>query len=141
MKSAPVPPETTKPAPITDLHASASPFGIDLSWSRPTHYMSGHSFRDLGDFVILRAEDHQPLKPLVELPVTDQERFAQARNFTYVDGETELGRAYRYEVVSQATDGYTSPPSNEVEFVRVQPHRKAENFSLPAPRPTSSPGH
>jgi hypothetical protein len=141
VKSAPVPPEMTKPAPITDLRASADRFGIDLSWTRPTHYLSGHSFHDLGDFVILRGEGHQPLEPLVELPVTDQERFAPQRSFSYLDGETQVGRAYRYQIVCRTLDGYASPPSNEVEFVRVRPRSssKTENFNLPAPRPANLP--
>jgi hypothetical protein len=101
------------------------------------HYVSGHSLRDLGGFVLLRGEGNQPFQPLVELPVTDQERFAQQRTFSYVDGETQVGNSYRYEIVSRTTDGYTSAPSNEVEFTRVRPHKalKPQNFALPTPTP------
>jgi hypothetical protein len=101
------------------------------------HYVSGHTMRDLGGFVLLRSEGNQPFQPVVELPVTDQERFAPQRTFTYVDGETRIGSSYRYEVVSRTTDGYTSAPSNEVKFTRVSPHRNLnpQNLTLPTPAP------
>jgi len=97
------------------------------------HYVSGHSMRDLGGFVLLRGEGNEPFQPLVELPVTDQERFAQQRSFSYLDEETRIGRSYRYQIVSQTTDGYTSAPSNEVQITRVAPHAmfKPRNFGLP----------
>jgi hypothetical protein len=137
VKSSPVPPQTVYPAMISDLHASADPAGINLTWSRPMRYVSGHSMRDLGGFVLLRGKDNQPFQPLVELPVTDQERFAPQRTFSYVDDETQVGSSYRYEIVSRTTDGYTSAPSNEVKFTRVRPHKimKPQNFALPTPAP------
>ena len=107
------------------------------------HYVSGHSMRDLGGFVLLRSEGNQPLQPLVELPVTDQARFSTQRTFSYLDGETHVGNSYSYEIVSRTTDGYTSAPSNEVKFTRVSPHRNLNLQSLtlptPAPLPTNSP--
>lgn len=143
VKSSPVAPQTVYPAAIFDLHASADPAGINLSWSRPTHYVSGHAMRDLGGFVLLRSEGNQPFQPLVELPVTDQERFAPQRTFSYVDGETQIGNSYHYEVVSRTTDGYTSAPSNEVKFTRVSLHKNLspQNSALPIPAPitTNSP--
>jgi hypothetical protein len=143
VKSAPVPPQTVYPAAISDLRASADLAGINLTWSRPTHYVSGHSMRDLGGFVLLRSQRDQPFEPLVEIPVTDQERFAPQRTFSYIDGETQLGDSYRYEIVSRTTDGYTSAPSNEVRFTRVMPHKNlnSQSFALPtpAPFPTDSP--
>jgi hypothetical protein len=143
VKSAPVPPQTVYPAAISDLHASADPAGINLTWSRPRHYVSGHSMRDLGGFVLLRSQGNQPFQPLVELPVTDQDRFSPQRTFSYVDGETQMGNRYRYEIVSRTTDGYTSAPSNRVEFTRVPPHKepKPQNVALPAPAalPADSP--
>ena len=137
VKSAPLPPQMVKPAAIIDLRASADPAGITLSWSRPTHYVSGHSLRDLGGFVVLRSEGRGAFEPLVELPVTDQERFSQQRAFSYVDDETQLGSSYRYEIVSRTVDGYASAPSNPVVFTRVQPGKnpKPENFTLPTPNP------
>ena len=137
VKSAPVPPQMVKPAAITDLHASADPAGINLTWSRPVHYVSGHSLHDLGGFVVLRGEHNQPFQPLVELPVTDQERFSPQHSFSYVDDETQVDSNYRYAIVSRTVDGYTSSPSNEVEFTRVRPRKnpKPENFTLPTPTP------
>jgi hypothetical protein len=101
------------------------------------HYVSGHSMRDLGDFVLLRGEGNQPLQPLVELPVSDQERFSPQRTYSYVDGEAQVGNSYRYEIISRTTDGYPSKPSNQVQFTRTQPHKtpKPANFGLPAPSP------
>jgi hypothetical protein len=99
------------------------------------HYVSGHSLRDLGGFVLLRSEGNQPFQPLVEIPVTDQERFAPQRTYSYVDGETQMGNSYRYEIVSRTTDGYTSAPSNRVRFTRLWPPTtpRRQNFALPAP--------
>lgn len=92
--------------------------------------------RDLGMFVILRGDGDQPFQPLVELPVTDQERFSPQRTFTYLDGETEIGHSYRYEIVSRTMDGYASLPSNIVTSTRVVPHKnEPENFTLPTPTP------
>jgi len=101
------------------------------------HYVSGHSLRDLGGFVLLRGEGNHPFQPLIELPVTVQERFSPQRTFSYVDGETQVGNSYRYEIVSRTIDGYTSAPSNKVEFTRVRPHKtlKPQNFALPTPTP------
>src|SRR5580704_8129089 len=76
VKSAPVPPEQARPQAITSLTASSSPDGVMLSWERPTLYAGGHTMRDLGSFVIMRAEGPSAqMQPLVELPVTDRERF------------------------------------------------------------------
>jgi hypothetical protein len=137
VKGAPIPPEMAKPATIDDLQAEADPTGIELSWSRPTHYASGHNMRNLDSFVILRAEPSQPFQPLVELPISDQERFSPQSAFDYVDGETQIGQNYRYEIVSRTLDGYTSAPSNEVEFTRVRPSKGGSlpNFTLPTPKP------
>jgi len=104
-------------------------------------YASGHSLRDLGGFVILRGEDHQPFQPLVELPVTDQDRFSPQRRFSYVDGEALLGNSYRYEIVSRTIDGYASAPSNKVEFTRAQPRKISNLQNFASPAPTSLPAN
>ena len=136
VKSSPVPPQTVFPAPISDLRASADPAGISLRWSRPMHYVSGHAMRDLGGFVLLRGDGDRPFRPFVALPVTDQERFSPERDFSYLDGETQVGRSYRYTVVSRTTDGYTSAPSNEVRFTREWPPRNQQPRSLALPSST-----
>ena len=137
VKSAPVAPELARPQRIADLHAAADADGIRLAWERPTHHAGGGSMRDLGSFVILRAQGDGAMEALVEIPVTDQERFSVERDFTYVDGETVLGNRYRYQVVAKTSDGYTSEPSNEAAFVRSNPAPKPnpENFQFPQPSP------
>ena len=137
VKSAPIPPELARPEKIVDLRAGADRSGIKLDWGRPAHYASGHTMRDLADFVILRGEGDSAMQPLVKLPVTDQERFSPQRDFTYVDGETTLGSRYRYAIVSETSDGYTSEASNEVDFTRIKPPPppNPDTFALPAPSP------
>lgn len=140
VKSAPIAPELARPQRIVDLRTAADAGGIKLVWERPTHYAGGHSMRDLDSFVVLRAAGDGALEPLVEIPVTDRERFSVERDFTYVDGETVLGRRYRYQVVSKTIDGYTSEPSNETVFVRIKPRAQPnpENFQFPKPSPLPS---
>lgn len=137
VKSAPVPPAMARPTTITDLRAVSDPDGIKLSWERPTHYAGGGTMHDLGDFIILRGTGNATPEPLVEIPVTDQERFAVQRNFSYVDGETAIGETYRYEIISRTLDGYDSAPSNEATATRVKPPPmpNPETFHLPAPSP------
>jgi len=143
VKSAPVAPELVRPEQIRDLRAFADPAGIKLSWDRPTHYVGGHLMRDLGSFVILRGTAPGKMDPLVELPVTDRERFSVEHEFSYVDGETAPNSRYRYQIVAKTVDGFVSEPSNEVEFTRVKPALppNPENFQLPgsAPPPLDSP--
>ncbi|MGH7932799.1 MAG: hypothetical protein ACREQN_06465 [Candidatus Binataceae bacterium] len=137
VKSAPVPPDQATPERIEDLRATASPAGINLAWSRPTQYAGGHSMHDLSGFVILRAEDGAPMRPLIEIPITDRERFQVQNDFTYDDIESVLGHAYRYEIISETTGGYRGTPSNVVEFTRVKPPPPPNpaNFKLPTPAP------
>jgi hypothetical protein len=138
VKSAPQAPELVQPERIQDLSAAADHAGIRLSWQRPTHYAGGHLMRDLGSFVILRGTAAGSMTPLVELPVTDRERFSVERDFSYIDGATAMNGRYRYEVLSKTVDGYVSEPSNEVEFTRVKPAPapNPDDFHLPpAPAP------
>jgi hypothetical protein len=139
VKSAPIPPEYARPERILDLRAQPDPTGIKLTWSRPTRYVGGHSMRDLSGFVIKRADGDGPMTALVNIPVTDQERFQLEEDFNYLDGETKMGNRYRYSVIAEAA-GYHSDPSNEVEFTRVKPPAapNPENFKLPTPSPLPS---
>lgn len=136
VKSAPIPPEYARPERILDLRAVADARGIKLTWSRPTHYVGGHSMHDLSAFVIKRADGDGPMTALVNIPVTDQERFQVEDEFSYLDGETTLGNRYRYTVTAEAV-GYHSDASNEVEFTRIRPPvpPNPANFKLPAPSP------
>ncbi len=137
VKSAPLPPEMARPQRILNLRASAAAGGINLAWGRPTRYAGGHVMRDLSDFVILRGEGGGQMKALVEIPVTDQQRFQLQREFSYLDNETNIGERYRYAVISETRDGYRSLPSNEVDFIRKRPPSppNPENFKLPKPPP------
>jgi hypothetical protein len=138
VKSAPVPPEQARPQAITSLTASSSPDGVMLSWERPTLYAGGHTMRDLGSFVIMRAEGPSAqMQPLVEIPVTDRERFQVQDRFMYDDLETQIGLHYRYAIIAETTDGYRSDPSNIVELTRKKPPPppNPSNFHLPTPIP------
>jgi hypothetical protein len=142
VKSAPLPPSAVRPARITDLLATPDPYGVKLTWRRPMSYTNGRHMRDLGGFVVVRAEAKGPFAPLVELPVTDQERFSVERVFSYIDDETVLGHHYRYAIISKTLDGYTSDPSNEVAFTRIKsPSSPNPNFfELPSPSPLPTGG-
>jgi hypothetical protein len=135
VKSAPIAPEYTRPERILDLRAQSANGGIKLTWTRPSHYVGGHSMRDLGGFVVMRADGDGPATPLVKIPVTDQERFQIEEDFSYFDGETKLGNSYRYSVIAETLDGYHSEASNEVEITRRKPPilPNPDTYKLPAP--------
>lgn len=136
VKSQPKPPEDVRPEAITDLRAEQAVDGVKLSWSRPERYSgSGGRMRDLGSFVVLRAEGDGQLQRVAELLVTDRERFQVQKIFTYVDSGAELGRSYRYEVIAMTTDGYRSDPSNDISLVRATPAPapNPETFVVPTP--------
>ena len=137
VKSPPVPPEQAVPERIVDLTAVSAKDGIHLGWERPDRYAGGHRMRDLGKFEIERAEDSGAYRPLVDIPVNDQQRFQQQRHFDYIDSATEIGHSYKYRVLSETQDGYRSKPSNEAEATRVvpKPPPNPENFVLPQPTP------
>jgi hypothetical protein len=138
VKSAPVPPEKARPETITSLTATSVQDGILLRWNRPLTYAGGNTMRDLGGFVIMRAEgDTAQMQPLVEVPVTDRERFQVEMVFTYDDLETQIGAHYRYAIIAETTDGYRSDPSNAVEITRVKPPPPPNpaNFQIPTPSP------
>ncbi|MGH7001897.1 MAG: hypothetical protein ACREEA_10370 [Stellaceae bacterium] len=141
VKSAPLAPELARPERILDLRAVADPNGIKLAFSRPTRLAGGHSMRDLSGFVILRAEGDAPMEALVKIPVTDQQRFSVQHEFDYLDAETVIGDRYRYQVVSETGDGYTSEASNEAAFTRVKPTPPPNpaTFTLPTPTPLMTP--
>jgi hypothetical protein len=137
VKSAPIAPELARPAQILDLRGESDPNGIKLTWERPTRYTGGHAMRDLSGFVIMRGEPGTALAPLVELPVTDRERFSVQHEFSYVDGETAIGSRYAYRIISKTSDGYASAPSNEVALTRVKPAPppNPDTYALPTPTP------
>jgi len=146
VKSAPIPPEAARPQQILDLEAIPERRGIQLTWSRPEQYTSGKSMRDLAGFTVMRAEGQQQYQPIVEVPVTDQERFQVASRFTYTDNTAAPNHFYRYEVVSHTTDGYKSLPSNEASLNYIRPRalpptasQAAPAVENPAPAPPPAP--
>lgn len=140
VKSPPVPPQAARPQRIQDLRAASVKGGVRLSWSRPNTYEAGGKMRNLGHFVILRADQGVPHE-VGEVPVTDQDRFQQQQLFTYTDRDTTLGQSYAYEIISWTQDNYKSAPSNEVSIERTEPRPppNPENFILPTPTPLPLP--
>jgi hypothetical protein len=137
IKSRPVPPSQVRPQRTIDLEAVSLTNGIRIRWSRPEHYTGGGRMRDLGKFEILRASGGGEPRMVADIPVTDLRRFRQERHFSYLDTDTEVGRRYRYQIISVTTDGYESLPSNQAEIVRTvpKPPPNPENFVLPTPVP------
>jgi hypothetical protein len=140
VKSAPVPPEKARPERITTLTVTSVQDGVMLRWNRPLTYAGGNTMRDLGGFVIMRAEgDTAEMEPLVEVPVTDRERFQVQMVFTYDDLETQVGAHYRYAIIAETTDGYRSDPSNAVEITRMKPPPPPNPANFPPPTPVPLP--
>jgi len=137
VKSPPTPPQYAIPERITNLTATSEGRGVLLEWERPTTYASGRKMRDLAKFKVGRADSSGNFYPLLEIPVTDQARFQQQRNFSYLDSSAQMGHLYRYQVFSETDDHYRSESSNIAEITREQPKPtpNPENFVLPQPTP------
>ncbi len=137
VKSPPIPPERAIPQRIVGLEATAEKKGVMLSWARPDQTAGGGKLSDLGSFDVERAENTGAFQQLIEIPVTDQDRFQQQRKFTYLDGGAEVGHHYRYQVISSTLDGYRSEPSNlaEITYQLPKPPPNPENFVIPQPKP------
>ncbi len=133
VKSAPIPPEAARPQQILDLEALPERHGIQLTWTRPEQYASGKSMKDLAGFTVMRAEGQEQYQPIVEVPITDQERLQVATHFAYTDTTPAQGHYYRYEVVSHTTDGYKSLPSNEAGLRYVRPAAAVPAIPLTLP--------
>ncbi len=137
IKSRPLPPSEVRPQRTTDLAAVSVSNGIRIRWSRPERYTGGGRMRDLGKFEILRASEGGEPRMVADIAVTDLQRFRQERHFSYLDIDTEVGRRYRYQIISVTTDGYESLPSNQAEIVKTVPKAppNPETFVLPTPVP------
>lgn len=137
VKSPPIPPEAARPEKISNLAATSTKTGIHLTWGRPELYAGGQKMRDLGSFTISRSSGDAPYGKIAEITVDDQGRFQVQHTFTFTDEATELGGTYRYQVISNTTDGYHSEASNTVTIVRKtpKPQPNPENFVLPTPAP------
>lgn len=123
-KGALVAPELVRPEPPTDLTASATPDGVKLTWTRPTKYAGGQRMRDLGSFIVERADaDATPWKftRVGTLDLQDQRRYRQEHRLTYTDGKDLVPeREYVYRVSARTIDGYVSPAAGPVT-VRIPP--------------------
>ncbi|HVN27522.1 MAG TPA: hypothetical protein VMT64_03505 [Candidatus Binataceae bacterium] len=137
VKSPPIPPQEAVPERIVGLTATAQKNGVLLSWERPDRTAGGHTMRDLGSFEIDRAEDIAAFAQLVRLPITDNDRFQQQRQFTYLDAGAQIGRHYRYRIISSTLDHYRSDPSNaaEITYEKPKPPPNPEDFVIPQPKP------
>jgi uncharacterized protein len=137
VKSIPIPPERAIPERIVSLEATSQRNGVMLSWERPDRTAGGGKLSDLGSFEVDRAEDTGPFHQLMDIPVTDQDRFQQQRRFAYLDRGVEVGQRYRYQVISSTLDNYRSDPSNEAEITHKlpAPPPNPENFVIPEPKP------
>jgi len=111
-KGAILAPELVRPEPPTELAASSTPAGVRLTWTRPTKYTGGQRMRDLGSFLIERADaDASPpaFARIGTLEVRDQARFRPERRLEYTDKDLTPEREYVYRVRARTLDGYESP--------------------------------
>jgi predicted small lipoprotein YifL len=123
-KGAVLAPELVRPEPPTDLAASATPEGVRLTWTRPTRYTGGQRMRDLGSFVIERADaDASPptFTRVGTLVLEDQTRFRQERRLTYTDTDATPDREYVYRVTARTLDGYVSRAAGPVKVRFTRP--------------------
>jgi hypothetical protein len=118
-----VAPELVRPEPPTDVAAAPTPEGVRLTWTRPTKYAGGQRMRDLGSFLVERADaDAEPpaFARVGTIELQDQTRLRQERRFAFVDYGVEPGRSYVYRVTARTLDGYTSAAAGPVR-VRFTP--------------------
>jgi hypothetical protein len=137
VKSQPIPPEAARPEKILGLEAANAKEGIRLTWDRPDNYAGGAKMTDLGGFAISRAQEGKPPEKIGDLQVHDEGRFQVQRTFTFIDGDTIMGKTYHYEVTSNTTDGYVSEPSNDVLITRraASAPPNPDTFVVPTPVP------
>jgi hypothetical protein len=137
VKSQPIPPESARPEKIVSLEAANSKDGVRLTWDRPDSYAGGAKMKDLGSFTISRTQEGKPPEKIGDIQVHDEGRFQVQRTFTFIDGNTIMGKTYHYQVTSSTTDGYVSEPSNDVTLVRKNPSAppNPETFVVPTPVP------
>ena len=111
-KNSVIAPELVRPEPPTDLAAISTPDGVRLTWTRPTKYAGGQRMRDLGQFIIERADAETTPLWFVDagtVELMDQTRYRQERRIQYVDQGVTPGHEYIYRVRARTADGYDSP--------------------------------
>jgi len=137
VKSPPIPPEEARPEQILDLQATSLKNGIRVEWHRPDRYAGGQTMRDLGGFTLIRSESDGPYQRIAGIPVTDQSRLRHEKLYEYLDHDTDVGKTYHYQVISNTTDGYVSKPSNTATVIRrlPPPPLNPYTYQLPTPSP------
>lgn len=118
MKNPPVAPESTRPAPVTDLKAWPREGGIYLGWSSPTKNVDGSRLEDLLGFRVFRQS--RPLtpspcpdcpskfEPVAEIDV-EYPRGAQVEGGRVLWHDTNLKPQYEYTYIVRAYNSYKSP--------------------------------
>lgn len=136
-KTAVKPPELAAPERVEIAAENRMP-GVRLTWQRPRTYADGSRMYNLAGFRLERRESGSDFAPLIELPVTDRERFRQIRRFHYLDRSALEGLDYDYRVLSFTLDGYVSEPSNTVSILRIAPtptpRKQPTTGATPPPR-------
>ena len=137
VKSQPIPPESARPAKIVSLEAANAKEGVRLTWGRPDELAGGGKLKDLGSFAISRTQEGKPAEKIGDIQVHDEGRFQVQNTFTFIDGNTILGKNYHYQVTSSTTDGYVSEPSNDATIVRkaASAPPNPDTFVVPTPVP------
>lgn len=131
-KTTPVPPETAVPAPIAGLTVELDPQGITLHWPWPLKTERGASLRQVGEFVIERAENSAD-DFCVDCPLRYQTIASQAGGplperpetaaLSYRDQNLRPGYHYSYRVRSSLGWRVISAPSGPVGLVWQVPLR------------------
>jgi hypothetical protein len=118
------PPELVRPEPPTDLTATSTPDGVRIGFTRPTKYTGGQRMRDLGSFIVERADAEASPSEFVRvgsIELQDQTRFRQERRLEYVGRDVPPGREYVYRVRARTVDGYESPWAGPVRVTVRKP--------------------
>ncbi len=111
------PPDLVAPRVVTDVVATNTADGIEVSWGRPTRYVDGSHMLDLAAFRIERGRPCCGLRNLATVEIEDRHRFRRAKTFRYLDTAVEPGQSYSYRIYALTVDEYSSQPS---ELVRIQ---------------------
>jgi hypothetical protein len=137
VKSQPIPPESARPEKIVSLEAVNAKEGVRLTWDRPDNYAGGGKMKDLGSFTISRTQEGKPPEKIGDIQVNDEGRFQVQQTFTFIDGNTIMGKTYHYQVTSSTTDGYVSEASNDATIARkaASAPPNPDTFVVPTPVP------
>ena len=122
-KTAPLPPQTVIPAPITGVEYQLDENGATLSWQRPTRTDRGEKLARIDSFIVERAE--YPLSDfcrdcpvryhqVATISATAQDEAASRSS--YRDEELRPGHIYIYRILTRMGWQLTSLPSQPVSF-------------------------